>query len=172
MSTFETPQLQAPSLGTPTRPRNDGRLYVELKTATPPAKTLDTMRVNLARGLKPLGPCKPHGEVVSIAAGRPSLADTFGEMQGHVAAGNGSLGYLIERGVTPHFCVVIDAMPHMAEIVVPDNGVYYLLSTRCDHVSSPANVPPLAGPVGARQGEVAAGKGCLAFLVEHCCGGA
>ena len=53
-------------------------------------------------------------------------------MQGHVAAGNGSLGYLIERGVTPHFCVVIDAMPHMAEIVVPDNGVYYLLSTSCD----------------------------------------
>ena len=97
-----------------------------------PAKTLDNMRVNLARGLKPLGPCKPHGEVVSIAAGRPSLADTFGEMQGHVAAGNGSLGYLIERGVVPHFCVVIDAMPHMAEIVVPDNGVYYLLSTSCD----------------------------------------
>jgi len=28
---------------------------------------------------------------------------------------NGSLGYLIERGVVPHFCVVIDAMPHMAE---------------------------------------------------------
>ena len=23
-------------------------------------------------------------------------------------------------------------MPHMAEIVVPDNGVYYLLSTSCD----------------------------------------
>jgi len=66
MSTFETPQLQAPSLGTPTRRRNDGKLYVELKTATPPAKTLDNMRVNLARGLKPLGPCKPHGEVVSM----------------------------------------------------------------------------------------------------------
>ena len=59
-----------------------------------PAKTLDNMRVNLARGLKPLGPCKPHGEVISIAAGGPSLAD--GEMQGHVAAGNGSLGYLID----------------------------------------------------------------------------
>src|SRR5215475_3944938 len=58
-----------------------------------------------------------------------SLADTFGEMEGHVAAGNGSLGYLIERGVVPHFCVVIDAMPHMAEIVVPDNGVYYLLDS-------------------------------------------
>ena len=125
------------------------------------------MRVNLARGFKPLGPCKPHGEVLSIAAGGPSLADAFGEIQGHVAAGNGSLGYLIERGVVPHFCVVIDAMPHMAEIVVPDNGVYYLLSTSCDLVSIAANGPSLADTFGEMQGHVAAGNGSLGYLIER-----
>src|SRR5262245_30718534 len=104
--------------------------------ADTPAKTLDNMRVNLARRFNPLGPCKPHGEVLSITPGGPLLADAFGEMQGHVATGNGSLGYLIELGVVPHFCVVIDAMPHMAEIVVPDNGVYYLLPTRSRCVRS------------------------------------
>lgn len=90
------------------------------------------MRSALARGLKEVMACKPHGHTLSIAAGGPSLADTIGEIEGHIAAMNGSLKFLLERGIVPEFCGVLDSSPHMADIVVADPRVRYLVASNCD----------------------------------------
>lgn len=111
---------------------NDGRLMIQVRPPTPPEEMLANMASAIARGLREIRPCKAHGGTLSIAAGGPSLADTYMQMQGHIAAANGSLGFLLDKGVVPHFCGVMDANAHMADIVAADPGVYYFVSSNCN----------------------------------------
>lgn len=97
-----------------------------------PAKMLDNMRVNKARGLRELEPCRPHPTLLSIAAGGPSLADTCQNLTGYIAAVNGSLGYLLERGIVPDACAVLDPGDHMAGQIVADRRVRYYIASICD----------------------------------------
>lgn len=98
----------------------------------PAAKMLENMRVNSARGLRELEPCRPHPELMSVAAGGPSLADTYEGLTGYIVAVNGSLGYLLERGVIPHACAVLDPGDHMAANLVADSRVRYYIASICD----------------------------------------
>lgn len=92
------------------------------------------MRSALSSGLREVPACVPHGESLAVAAGGPSLADTYHDLesQGHVAAVNGSLGFLLDRGIVPTFCGVLDASPHMADVVAADPRVRYLVASNCD----------------------------------------
>ena len=90
------------------------------------------MRVNLARGLPELRRMKAHGETISIASGGPSLKDTWRQIAGHCAAVNGSLSFLLDQGIVPHFCAVMDSHPRLTDIVIADPRVNYLIASNCD----------------------------------------
>lgn len=93
---------------------------------------LQNMRHALSLGLREVDGCRPHAHTLSIAGGGPSLADTYGQMSGMVAAINGSCGFLIGKGVIPHLCGVLDAGAHMPDVIVADKRVRYYVASICD----------------------------------------
>jgi len=109
-------------------------VQIDLKPGISPDRMVENIRSALKRGLRELPACKPHGESLAVAAGGPSLSDTYGilQNQGHIAAVNGSLKFLLDRGIVPEFCGVLDASPHMADVVVADSRVRYLVASNCD----------------------------------------
>lgn len=103
---------------------------------TVPATSDEVMRANvrlaLQRGLPVVRPCHAHDGVLTIAAGGPSLADTWQDMRGTVAAVNGSLDFLMDRAIKPWACGVLDPGAHMPGIVGAYPGVHYFLASVCD----------------------------------------
>lgn len=77
-------------------------------------------------------PCHPHDRVLSIAAGGPSLADTWQDLKGTVVAVNGSLQFLLDRGVVPWACGILDPGPQMKDIVPRHADVQYFVASICD----------------------------------------
>jgi hypothetical protein len=106
-----------------------------LSPAVPAAQMLSNMRSAIARGLPEATICKPHPTMMSIAGGGPSLADTYQQMEGWVCAINGSLQWLIDRGLhagTSYACGVCDASPHIADVVPAHRDVRYYVASICD----------------------------------------
>jgi hypothetical protein len=91
----------------------------------------ENVRSAMSRGLREAGPRAPHGNILSIAAGGPSLEDTWRDLTGVTVAVNGSLGFLLERGVTPWACGVFDPRPHLADIIEPHPDVFFFLGSTC-----------------------------------------
>lgn len=110
---------------------NDDKLYVRMTPPISPEEMVENMRSALSRGLPEIKFCAPRGYTLAIASGGPSLQDTYTQLEGHIAAVNGSLGFLLDRGIVPEFCGVLDANPHMADIVVADPRVRYLVASNC-----------------------------------------
>lgn len=101
----------------------------DLVPAFKPEYLHENMRSSVARNLPVVTRCHPHDGVLSIAGGGPSLGDTYGELTGYVAAMNGSLGFLLSKGVVPQMCGVCDPSPHMLDIVAADPRVTYFLAS-------------------------------------------
>ncbi len=97
-----------------------------------PEKLLENVRYAMTLGLPEIQQCAAHDQILSIAGGGPSLADTYKDLTGFVAACNGSLAYLVEKGVTPQMCGVCDPSEHMADIVDAVPGVAYFIAS-CVH---------------------------------------
>lgn len=100
-----------------------------LDPAVPAEQMCRNARSALARGLPEVRRCKPHGHVLHVAGGGPSLADTAHELGGYIAAVNGSLRFLLERGIVPHACGVMDPGEHMADIIEADPRVRYYVAS-------------------------------------------
>lgn len=113
---------------------NEGRLEVDLRPAITAERMVENIKSALNRGLREVPACKPHGCSLAVAAGGPSLTDTYHLLpdQGHIAAVNGSLKFLLDKGIVPEFCGVLDASPHMADVVIADPRVRYLVASNCD----------------------------------------
>lgn len=93
----------------------------------------ENIRSSLARDLPGVKFASPaHGEILSIAGGGPSLADTCSELTGYVAAINGSLAYLLSRGIVPQMCGICDPSPHMRDIIEADPRVTYFVASVVD----------------------------------------
>ena len=103
-----------------------------LKPSVETSTMLDNMRSALARGLPVVKMCNSHKHELCIVGGGPSLADTYKKLKGYIAAINGSLSFLLERGVIPNACGVLDANRHMAEIVEPHQDVTYYVASVCN----------------------------------------
>lgn len=99
--------------------------------SVPDEQMLENVRSAMTRGLPEVRPAPAHGRVMSIAAGGPSLADTWRQLDGVIVTTNGSLGFLLERDVKPWACGVFDPRPHMADIVEADPDVLYFLGSTC-----------------------------------------
>lgn len=114
---------------------NEGRLEVELRPAISSERMVGNIKSSLARGLRELKACHPNGFSLSVAGGGPSLSDTYPDLKAenrHIAAVNGSLKFLLDHDIVPEFCGVLDASPHMADVVIADPRVRYLVASNCD----------------------------------------
>lgn len=109
-----------------------GEQFPALSTSISPEQMCSNARLSLKRGLRQLKPCKVHDTPLSIAMGGPSLNDTFSDLKGYIGAANGSLGFLIDKGVLPHACAVLDPSPHLSDIVRADRQVRYFIASICD----------------------------------------
>lgn len=113
----------------------DAPRFFHLTPAVSAQDMLANMRSSLARGLPEVTPCKPHGLTLSVAGGGPSLADTYQEMDGYIAAVNGSLAFLLSRDTKPgasYACGILDAGEHIADMIVADKQVRYYVASICN----------------------------------------
>lgn len=101
-----------------------------LVPAHSPEELHENMRSSIARNLPTVHQVSTaHDGVLSIAGGGPSLADTCNELEGYVAAINGSLQFLLDRGIVPQMCGMCDPSPHMVDIIAADPRVTYFLAS-------------------------------------------
>lgn len=113
----------------------DSTTLLRLSPAVSPEKMLANMRSSIARGLPQVTPCKPHGLVMSVAGGGPSLADTYRDLDGYICAVNGSLKFLLDREIkegASYACGIMDAGDHMADMIVANPKVRYYVASICD----------------------------------------
>ena len=99
--------------------------------STPDGQMAENVRSAISRGLPEVEPKKVHKHRMAIAAGGPSLADTWRDLDGVICAVNGSLSFLLDRDVKPWACGVFDPRPHMADIVEKRKDVFYFLASTC-----------------------------------------
>lgn len=85
----------------------------------------------LARGLPLVKQCRPHGHVLSIAGGGPSLVDTLGDLSGYIGAVNGSARFLDERGILPDACLLLDPLPELVDQIRPDRRIRWFVASQC-----------------------------------------
>lgn len=97
-----------------------------------PEQLLEHVRYAMTLGLPEVKECAAHDAILSIAGGGPSLEDTWPELTGFIAAANGSLDYLLKKGVAPQMCGVCDPSEHMVDIVEANPGVTYFIAS-CVH---------------------------------------
>ena len=102
-----------------------------VKTAVDDEQMRENVISALSRKLPEIEPRKPHKHRMSIAAGGPSLGDTYKELDGVICAVNGSLNFLLERDVKPWGCGVLDPRPHMADVVEARPDVFYFVASVC-----------------------------------------
>lgn len=103
-----------------------------LSPAVSAERMLENMASAIARGLPEATPCKPHDMLLSVAGGGPSLADTYQDLTGFTCAVNGSLSWLLDQGVKPYACGIMDAGEHIADAIVADPDVRYYVASICD----------------------------------------
>ena len=114
-----------------TETRAGGFALPALEPHTPLEVQLRQAGENFALGLPEAVRCKPHAHVMSIVGGGPSLQETYSQIDGYIAAINGSLGFLKSKGILAHACGMVDPRPDMAEMVEALDGVRYYIASIC-----------------------------------------
>lgn len=93
---------------------------------------LEHVRSSLSRGLQEVGGANPaHQEVLSIIGGGPSLEDTWKQIRGYAAAINGSLSFLLSKGVVPQMCGICHPTESIVDIVEAHPDVGYFVASHC-----------------------------------------
>jgi hypothetical protein len=100
---------------------------------------VENVRANIQRPLPQAKFYEVNDQVISIACGGPSLADTFDDLKMKYDAGqkviavNGTHNWLVERGVNPSVHVVLDARKENVGFVAkPIPSCKYFLASQCD----------------------------------------
>lgn len=78
--------------------------------------------------------CERNPHTLSIVGGGPSLRDTVRDIKGRVLCVNGAHDTLLEYGIVPHACVLIDPMPDLLGErfkFTPQAATQYFLSSAC-----------------------------------------
>lgn len=105
---------------------------------TAPEVLLAQMEANIDRDTPLFVEVKEHGGSALICGGGPSLKDELPNLRlriergGHVFALNGTYDWLVERGIQPHFHVLLDARPENVQFVSkPSRKTVYLVASQC-----------------------------------------
>lgn len=101
------------------------------RVATSDETMLEHVRSALRRNLPRPKLCRPHSRLMSVAGGGPSLADTWRDLDGVIVTANAGLGDLLERGVTPWACGLLDAREHIADLIEPHPDVFFFVASIC-----------------------------------------
>lgn len=101
------------------------------KIATADETMLEHVRSALGRNLPLPQLCRPHGRTLSVAGGGPSLGDTWRSLDGVIVTANAGLGFLLSKGITPWACGLLDARPHIADLIEPHPDVFYFVASTC-----------------------------------------
>lgn len=116
-------------VGTVLSPHRSGPIQITPHTS---AETqLEQARHTFSLGLKEVKKCNAHSHVMNIVGGGPSLEDTYKELDGYIAAINGSLGFLKSKGILAHACGMVDPRPDMAQTIEALDGVRYYIASIC-----------------------------------------
>ncbi len=107
------------------------RLLVNARPVVSDEQMLENVKSALSRNLPPVGACKAHNRVMSIAAGGPSLEDTLSSLVGDIVTANAGLSYLLDRDIYPWACGLLDARPHIADLIEPRRDVFFFVSSTC-----------------------------------------
>lgn len=159
-------------------------------TAMPSEKIAGNIRHNKAKD-HPLAYCMPEwreGRAVAIVGGGPSLKSQVQNLKHYdVIFACGSVhDYLVENGIRPTYCVVVDPDPlvnsYMQKIYHSDNECKYLVSSQCDKkvFEHLANLPVYmwhsggGDDIGFEVDDVVIGGGCTvgtrAMILAMCFG--
>ena len=92
---------------------------------------LENVRSSVRRGLPEVRESQRHDAILSVAGGGPSLEDTWRELEGCIAAVNGSLGYLLSKNITPHLCGVCHPTIDVLDSITPHQDVTYFVASHC-----------------------------------------
>lgn len=111
------------------------------KLAAEKEEMLENVRSALARDLPKAGMFRAHSRTLSVVGGGPSLVDTYEGLTGDIAAINGSLGFLLQRGIKPWACGVLDPGDHIHTVVESVPDVFYFVASVCH----PSTFEHLAG---------------------------
>lgn len=68
---------------------------------------------------------------ISVCGFAPSLRETWRHLTGDVMACNRAHDFLIDQGVVPKWCLLMDPLEVVAEMVTPHEEVTYLVASRC-----------------------------------------
>lgn len=114
----------------------DESLWVPLKLNSEGVATDETFRRNieatLGRGYTRLNEyLESQKGSISICGFAPSLKDYWPLVKGDVMACNRAHDWLIERGLVPKWCLLMDPLEIIADMVTPHEGVTYLVASRC-----------------------------------------
>lgn len=101
------------------------------KIATPDETMLEHVRSALGRGLPLPQHCRPHSRILCVAGGGPSLQDTWQGLNGVIVTANAGLGFLLDKGIIPWACGLLDARPHIADLIEPHPDVFYFVASTC-----------------------------------------
>lgn len=104
------------------------------KMAAEPEEIRQNMRSSRERGLPEVRLCKPHFVTLSIVGGGPSIAQTYRDIPegSYIGCVNKAHDWLIERGVIPHACCLLDPLAVLADQVTPRKDVKYFVASCCN----------------------------------------
>jgi hypothetical protein len=101
-------------------------------------KMLEQAEINLARDTRLFIEQEGHNGKALIVGGGPSLDDTLLSLAvaqkqgGHIFALNGVHDFLIERGITPDYMVLLDTREeNLSFLKKPNKAVKYLIASQC-----------------------------------------
>lgn len=68
---------------------------------------------------------------LSVCGFAPSLKNTWRQITGDIMACNRAHDFLISQGVVPKWCLLMDPLEVMAQMITPHPDVVYLVASRC-----------------------------------------
>lgn len=100
-------------------------------------EVISRMRAAVERRLPEIAPQEAHDGHAVLVGGGPSLAGDLDEIRRRALDGqtifalNGAAHYLIQKGIQPDYCVLLDARPENVRFVTPHHDCSYLLASQC-----------------------------------------
>ncbi len=101
------------------------------RIATPDEAMLEHVRSALGRNLPPPKLCRPHARKLVVAGGGPSLSIDELDREGVIVTINAGQGHLLANGVKPWAVGLLDARPHIADLIEPRPDMFWFVASTC-----------------------------------------